>query len=444
MQEFDVEKGFITRLLTEQDIEIVRDNRITEHFFTGDNRNAFRYILDTAAKIGELPTIRAFERAMPRYKLERDSAGDIGTDENMLYWIDELRLKVKNNTLADGIEKGAELLNAGKVDEAGLALRKTISFVDLEVEKSSGIKLNDNLEGRKKEYERRVLNKGVTGIPTGIPFLDFMFKGLSEDTLTTMIGGTGVGKTYIQVLIGAYAILNGYKVLQCVTEMSSKQVRDRYEAILYAMTTGAFNMNEFKAGSFSPQMKESYFNFLDEVMSEIDLPIETAESPLQVEALVQKYGADLLLIDGVYLMNDDKGADSDWLRIANITRSLKQMVKRLHIAGFINTQADGKTSRKTGPELGDIMYAQAIGQDSDNVFTAYRTPLMYEDREICLKILKGREGGVGKCMLSWDFTNMQFREIYSEKEKGKFDTPPDETESSEGTFINVKKENKNE
>lgn len=439
MQEFDIERGFITRLLVEQDIEVVRENKITEKFFTGDSRNAFKYILEITSKTGELPTVRAFQRALPRYKLEKDSAGEVGTDENLLYWINELRRKVKHNTLADGVEEAAKLLNEGLEDEAEAFLRKKFYFVDLEVNNTGGVNLKDDIDARKQEYERRVLNKGVTGIPTGIPFLDFMFKGLSEDTLTTMIASTGVGKTFMQVLIGSYAILNDYKVLQCVTEMSSRQMRDRYEAVLYGMTVGAFNMNEFKSGSFSPEMKRSYFNFLDEVMSGIDLPIETAESPLQVEALVQKHKADLLLIDGVYLMNDDKGAESDWLRIANITRSLKQMIKRLHIAGFINTQADGKTSRKTGPELGDIMYSQSIGQDSDNVFTAYRTPLMYEDREICLKILKGREGGTGKCMLSWDFTNMQFKEIYSEKAKGDFEAPPQEGDSNDGMFIEVPK-----
>ena len=172
MQEFDIERGFITRLLVEQDIEVVRENKITEKFFTGDNRNAFKYILEITSKTGELPTVRAFQRALPRYKLEKDSAGEVGTDENLLYWINELRRKVKHNTLADGVEEAAKLLNEGLVDDAEAFLRKKFYFVDLEVNNSGGVNLKDDIEARKQEYGNTFPRFHVQGLVRGHSYHD--------------------------------------------------------------------------------------------------------------------------------------------------------------------------------------------------------------------------------------------------------------------------------
>ena len=133
-----------------------------------------------------------------------------------------------------------------------------------------------------------------------------------------------------------------------------------------------------------------------------------------VAAEIEKHKPDIVLIDGVYLMEDDQGAKDDWLRVAHITRDLKKLAKRAKIPIFINTQADKNTSKKTGPELGSIMYTQAIGQDSDCILALYRDEVMMADREMCVKVLKQREGVTGKVTMNWDFSTMNFDEIYSD------------------------------
>ena len=144
-----------------------------------------------------------------------------------------------------------------------------------------------------------------------------------------------------------------------------------------------------------------------------------------VSAEIDKYDPDIILIDSAYLMEDDQGAKDDWLRVAHITRDLKKLAKRCKKPIVINTQADKNTSKKTGPELGSIMYTQAIGQDSDNVIALFRDEIMLNDREMGLKVLKQREGTLGKLTINWDFDTMNFSDIFMESNE---ESPVEESE----------------
>lgn len=414
-EEFNIERAFISCLLEKKEIGVVREERITPAFFTGDNKTVFTDIYNRHVNSGNLMSLPTFRALFPKYKLCRKEDNSVGTNESIMFWIDALRKKAKHNKLADAVEDASVFLNEDNSEKAKELLIKAINKIDIEIEKSEDTNLNENLDVRRREYEHKKISQGIMGIPSDIPFLDYLLKGFQKETLTTMIAPTGVGKSWFEVLIACNAVLQGYKVIQGLTEMSSAQIRDRYEMILFAKKYGAINANHFKSGKLSPVVEKQYFEFLEEYMPTIDLPIFTAISPMQVAAEIDKHKPDLVLIDGVYLMEDDEKSDSDWLRIAHITRSLKKLSKNKHIAIFTNSQADKNTSKKIGAELGDISYSQAIGQDADNILALFRSDQMRSDREMCLKVLKNREGDLGKIMLSWDFSNMQFNEIYHEQ-----------------------------
>jgi len=759
---FNVEAGFISKLLQTKDIVTVKDNQIKATYFSGESRLAYQFIYDTVLNTGEVPTVRAFQRKFPRYKLETVKLNGevvVGTEENLKFWCDELRLKVKHNTIADLVDRVAVNLQDFKTEEAYAALKQTIAFVENEVAVTSDVDLTKGTEDRKRAYLDRKNNKGMRGIPTGIRHLDYILKGLEKETLTTLIANTGVGKaitmetpvlteqgfvpmrdiqlgtkvcarnglfypvtaiypqgnkevyrvsfedgthvdcckehlwtfktiddlsrnrewrvktleqimnehpirrgrsynlcipvnepvmfrneqlpidpyvlgcllgdggfttdrisftnpekdiinrvnimllkwgefklnkatdcqylflsgdpkcnklyralkelgliglkskdkfipkeylnsslscrdrlirglidtdgsidskghtsfstkserlandimylsrslgirctmsvydrkekgidyvvrfktdmrlfssdkhyerysnrtipnrknnyeilkivsieklgyeeemqcitvsspdhtficgdfivthnTWFEILIGANCQLQNYRVLQFVTEMSEEIMRDRYEAVLFAKCYKTLNYNAFKSGALSLEVEKQYFEFLENDLPNFEpLIIATATGVMGVSAAIDKYKPDIVLIDSAYLMEDDQGAKDDWLRVAHITRDLKKLAKRTKIPIFINTQADKNTSKKTGPELGSIMYTQAIGQDSDNVLALYRDEIMINDREMGLKVLKQREGTLGKLTLNWDFDTMNFSEIYMQQ-----------------------------
>ena len=416
---FDVERGLISKLLQTKDISIIKDSQIKQSFFTGDNYEVYQYIYETVLNTGEVPSVRVVNRAFPRYKLEKVEVNGkevVGTEEGLKFWCEELKKKVRHNYIADSIEKVVSDLQSYETEDAYTKMKKAIAYIESEVTDSTDVDITKDTESRKEHYLEKKKNKGMQGISTGLSKLDYITKGLKDSTLTTVIANTGVGKTWLEIVLGSYMMLQNYSVLQCVTEMSEDIMRDRYEAMLFSMCYNTeFNYNAFKSGMLDLKTEKQFFEFLENDLPNFEpLIITTATGVMGLSADIDKYNPDIIMIDSAYLMEDDQGAKDDWLRVAHITRDLKKLAKRCKKPILINTQADKNTSKKTGPELGSIMYTQAIGQDSDDVWALYRDDIMRTDNEMGLKILKQREGSLGKILLNWDFNTMDFSEIYAD------------------------------
>ena len=414
-KKYSIERGFISKLIETKDMTTIKEKQISPAFFTGENRLVFYYIMEQYAHNGSVPTPRAIQHKFGTYELETLDEGSVGTEESLLYWCEELREKARHNKIADVLEESVKLIDDGDSQKAYDVIKKGVYYIEDELSETQSVDITKDTEERKQKYLEKKKNKGMVGIPTGIEQLDWILKGLQPETLTVDIGTPGLGKTWLEVLIGSYAMLNQYKVVQFVTEMSTDQMRDRYETMLYGMMYGDMNYSQFKSGTLPQEVEEQYFVFLDEDLPSLQpLIIETATGVSGVNAVIEKEKPDLVLIDGVYLMEDDERADSDWLRVTHITRGLKKTAKAKKIPIFANSQADKTTSKKTGPELSNISYTQAIGQDADNVIGQFRDEVMINDREMGIKVMKNREGVGGKVILNWDFTTMTFTGIYSE------------------------------
>lgn len=423
---YSTERGFLSKLLETKDFKTVKEQQIKSSFFTGDSRRVFQYVSEMYSRSGEVPTQRAVNHKFPNFMFEMHDteAGEcVGTDESLLYWCEQLRVKNTHNRTAETCEEVARKLEEGKPEEAFDFMRKSVWDIQSDVEVTTSVDITKDTEDRKLAYIERRSKRGMLGIPTGIEHLDYLLKGLQNETLTTLIAQTGIGKTWFEVLIGAYASLNNYRVINFLTEMSADIMRDRYEAMLYGMMYGDFNYQMFKSGTLSSEQEQGYFKFLENDLPRVEpVILETATGVSSIVTAIQQHDPDLVLIDGVYLMQDERGARDDWLRVAHITRDIKQVAKQWHKPIFVNSQADENTSKKTGPKLGDIKYTQAIGQDSDNVLALYRDAVMVNDREMGISVLKQREGTLGRVTINWDFQHMNFSGIYSDTDDGSDDS----------------------
>lgn len=367
--DYDVEKGLISKLIETKDIRTINDYQIKTSFFTGANKRVFKYIQAHISENGTTPTVRVLESKFPDYELysykKANGLRGVGTEEVLTFWCNEVRTKYKHNRLADLVEQAADDLDELETEEAFDKIKRTFAELDSDITISSSVKVNENGAERKQAYLDRVNSGGLLGISTGLHYLDSIIKGLIDECLITIVASTGVGKTWLEVLLGTNCLLQNCSVAHFVTEMSAALMQDRYDALLFSkLHKDGMNYSKFKSGRLSPKQQEEYFYFLDEELPTLeDLWIETATGVMALEQRVKELNPDVIFVDAAYLMEDDQHAKDDWLRVAHITRDLKKMAKRIHKPVIINTQLDENTGKKASPKLGDIKYTQAIGQD---------------------------------------------------------------------------------
>ena len=420
--EYDIEKSFLSKLVETQDLETIKNKQIKPMFFIGENKTMFQYIQDYKLNFGEFPTLRVIKSRFPLFRFdtyEKDGLKIIGTDEPMLFWCEEVRKKMKHNTIAQTMAKALDNMEDMNTEEAYDKIKSLVLEVEDNIIESSMTNITENSEDRKARYLKNKETKGMLGIPMGIDMLDFYLKGMQNEQLITIMSKTGVGKTFLLTMIATNAMLNNYRGIFYTTEMSPAMIRDRNEVLLYKQTVGDISYSRFKSGSLTAKEQENYFDFLDNILPKLEpMYLDVAAGVSGIVSDIELLQPDFVVIDSAYLMPDDRGAKDDWLRVAHITRDLHNVAGSKHIPIIISVQADSNSNVKTGPELGNAKYAKAIEEDSDVVMSMFQSAEMRGDKQMLIKILKNREGGINNITMNWDFDTMEFSAIHQDDKGG--------------------------
>jgi replicative DNA helicase len=152
---------------------------------------------------------------------------------------------------------------------------------------------------------------------------------------------------------------------------------------------------------------------------------EDTHSLTTVSALagkVQQHRPRLLIVDGVYLMDDEQGEPKGSPQaLTNITRSLKRLAQRFDIPIIGTTQVlswklGNKKSRQITAEA--IGYTSSFAQDSDLVLGVESDPDI--DNQAIIRVILSRSSPKGEVRIKWDWENMNFTEV-DENEDGDTD-----------------------
>ena len=110
---------------------------------------------------------------------------------------------------------------------------------------------------------------------------------------------------------------------------------------------------------------------------------------------------DVIVIDGIYLMRPDRHVQSKWERVADISNSLKQGALELGIPILGITQLKRLAGKR--PDVEDIAYSDALGQDADIILSV--VPEEEKRENIVLELIKNRFGDatIGTAItINWD------------------------------------------
>ena len=398
----NIEHQLICKVVETQDFHTVSKLKIDESFFLSDSqtKEAFRFIRDHFSNeqtYGSVPSWQLLQQRfhgfpwaysydtlaslcveIRRYKMRAD----------LLSVVDEVTLTVDTDPT-----------------KAMAAMREAVTRMASQHEISNDLMLSGAFEQLYAEYNSVANANGVTGIPYPWDILNDDTQGMQPGQFIVLYGRPKSMKTWVALMMACHAYMKGQRVLVWSLEMNEAQMLRRIAAIICMI-----DYDHFKKAKLDPAVRERVWQTLlsirDEELVKVNhsghTPALLATQPrgegsgiAALSAKISEFKPDLVIVDGMYLMRDDRNKvrTIDWKSIAHISQDMKQTARMFGIPIIGVTQANrGADKDPKKADLSELAYADAIAQDCDLCMRVHKQKdQSSQDWEIVLSIPGGRE-----------------------------------------------------
>lgn len=387
----NIENLILTKITQSGNMADVLNANVRSEFFHGKkSRKLWDWAYDYWVTHGKVPTIQAATRQDPTYDWADDVSG-----EPMSALIEELRTHHLHLLTQAGLAEAVALFDNADNDprEAIQAVNRLMATVNIDLAASDVERMSDYLAN----IVKMVLDGDsvhMAGIPTGFSFLDSQLGGMHAEQLLTLIGLPKRGKSTILLYIAMVAAARGYRVGLISFEMSNLEQKQRQICLgagvsLTAIQRGSLtDIDRRKILDWEETMDDILRQTGGELILVHDMGSVTTVGG--VTAKVEQLGLDLVIVDGVYMMQDEQGEKPNSSQaLTNITRGFKRMCQRQKIPCLISTQASMFRSTKKGVNgMEAVMYSQSFVQDSDVIMAIDRPDL--KKHNAIIKLLAAR------------------------------------------------------
>lgn len=397
----------ISKVIQTADLTEVIDAGIRPEHFSGEWSDIWLWVLNYWREYSTIPTARAFKQEYADVRLLN------AENEPFQALIDEIYIAYKQQHLVQAITSALPALNNNETEEAFNKLSEGLQKASVEVARLRDVDLTQSWEGRLAKYEEmRNTPNGLRGIPTGFLGLDRITAGLRPQQLVTFVGEAKKGKSLMTLIMADAAHNHGITPMYVSFEMSIEEQAARYDAIISGIPHTRIIRGDLTASDMEKLSKALSIrkNMQPFVMT------EDAHSLTTVSALagkVQQHRPRLLIVDGVYLMDDENGEPKGSPQaLTNITRALKRLAQRFDIPIIGTTQVlswklGNKKSRQITAEA--IGYTSSFAQDSDLVLGVESDPDV--DNQAIIRVILSRSSPKGEVRIKWDWDTMNFTEV---------------------------------
>jgi KaiC/GvpD/RAD55 family RecA-like ATPase len=268
----------------------------------------------------------------------------------------------------DEINDGAD--PAGIIDK----LHMVMQMGDVEVLKYS-------------EFDRTRYFRESTSFPYGIEKLDQYTGGANAGDLIYFFGRLGTGKTTMVLWIIKKWLEDGHKILVISNENRADDIVSKIDAFM-----GGWNPLKKRLREWTPD-DETRIRTVSHIAAHLDgeliIPTVPIDGVDKVQALMHSHQPDIVIIDGVYLLSENKGDSANWEKLTDVSRNLKRMADGHGVPIIGVHQANRAAAGKEELGVENIAYSDALGQDADLIIG-----ISPEDnpRELYIHCVKNRWG----------------------------------------------------
>ena len=390
----DIEKSFLSKMITTGSVGESIDLGVTTSLFTEFTKPVYEWAVEFFGKHKQSPGVEALSIDHPDFFIE-------DTPEPLTFYIQALRDKFVFNAVAGGLRESATLLGEKKPNEAADSMRKALLEADTTIEDDEDIDWCEDPEDRIALYEKRAEDGGIIGIETPWASLSQVIQGLQNQHLIMIMAQTKVGKSWALTLLALHGWLDGHKPLLVSREMTVAEFGMRLDAVHFKLPLSGIRDGKLTSDELE-RWKKGAKKLKDHERFSIVGGSRGGAS--YITAKIRKHSPAFVLVDGLYLLEDERGASSDWLRISNISRDLKLTCRRENVPIIVTSQLNNDD---------DIARSKAIAQDADVIIKLKQTSEQKQSGVMELHITHHRHGKTGVITSEWNLDTMSFKEIDS-------------------------------
>lgn len=285
-----------------------------------------------------------------------------------------------------------------------ISVDELIDFSDREIYKATNRQAESRTDALSimgayfdKVQEAIVSGMPSPGVQTGFPALDELMGGLYPGEVTVLAGGEGMGKTTCAMSSIRHVVAQGKRVALFTLEMTQEEIIRTFTAMetgIYKSVLKQFSLSDFQWRLFT-EAAGKIGKWPLEIIDEFPT-LSPVQCRRKLRKLVQTGNVDLVVIDGLWLMESSEPAKNDRPRdVFAIMRDLNQLARDFNLPILITHQYNAEIKNAKYPVLHHLSESAGVRRNAQVVYGLHR-PSYYDrdslDDTTDLYILKDRNG----------------------------------------------------
>lgn len=333
-----------------------------------------------------------------------------GNIEKYIKILKNLSMKRKIYYISKSICEEIEGMDINK-DEAEIRNEVVQRYLDLRTNKKvTENEMSNVMIETLKDIEDKYQKRDDLRYKTGYLDLDRIIEGLHEQELTIIAARPGVGKTAFALQMAEHIAKKGVYTYFVSLEMSEKQLGNRIVAREAEIDSHILRMGWLTEENFI-KINEK-INEISKIPMVIDSNISTIqEIESRANELKQDKDLGLIVIDYLQLLKSKTKFTGREQEVADISRRLKLLSKKLEIPIVALCQLNRETEKRRRPLLADLRESGSLEQDADNVIFLYvEEEEKVKNRVILVEtiVAKQRNGPTGAVKIKFNKQQMKF------------------------------------
>ena len=372
-------------ILNTKDSSLISLNNLTDEYFR-DFKKEFNFIKNHIDTYGRDPDVETFFSTFKNCKR-------IIVNESPSFLIKNLYDDYNTKKIVEVVNAIKPVLLEGKVDDAVAQIKDTMENMSQGISLQCVDLLRDT--SRYDAYVERTKDFGKYYISTGFPELDQIVGGFDrEEELAVIVARTNNGKSWILLKMAIASLRQGLNVGIYSGEMSDRKVGYRVDTLIGNIPNGSLTHGNIEIQNvykrYIDSLPEMFKGSLKVITPEMIGGLATVNT---LQLFMEKENLDVLFIDQLTLLEDQKKGKSEVEKMNDIAKDLKklQVLKRRSI---ISVHQQNRTTNDDG----DFDTRQIAGSDKIGQYATMVVFLEKKDDIMKLHLKKSRDSENNKVL----------------------------------------------